>query len=57
VIATGYAEMDSATGMALRKLAKPFSQADLTKELDRVVPESRKGGRVLKFRAGGNPAT
>jgi PAS domain S-box-containing protein len=57
VIATGYAEMGSAAGTTLRKLAKPFSQADLTKELERVVPEGRKGGRVLKFRAGGNPPT
>jgi DNA-binding NtrC family response regulator len=57
VIATGYAEMDSATGTMLRKLAKPFSQADLARELGRLVPGSRKGGRVLKFRAGGNPVT
>jgi PAS domain S-box-containing protein len=57
VIATGYAEMDSAARTALRKLAKPFSQADLAKELERVVPGGRKGGRVLKFRSGGNPAT
>jgi CheY-like chemotaxis protein len=57
VIATGYAEMDSAAGATLRKLAKPFSQADLAKELERIVPGSRKGGRVLKFRSGGNPAT
>ena len=57
VIATGYAEMDSAAGTTLRKLAKPFSQADLTKELERVAPGSRRSGRVLKFRSGGNPAT
>jgi PAS domain S-box-containing protein len=55
VIATGYAEMDSATVTMLRKLAKPFSQADLAKELGRVAPGSRKGGRVLKFRSGGYP--
>jgi nitrous oxide reductase accessory protein NosL len=57
VIATGYAEMDSAAGTMLRKLAKPFSQADLAKELERIIPGNRTGGRVLKFRSGGNPAT
>ncbi len=55
VIATGYAEMDSAS--TLRKLAKPFSQADLARELQGSVRESGKGGKVLEFRGGASRAT
>ena len=57
LIATGYAEMDAQPGRRCGKLAKPFTQADLAKELERVAPGSRRSGRVLKFRSGGNPAT
>ena len=53
IIATGYAEMDMDAGSTLHRFAKPFSEADLARELDRIVP-IRRGGRVLKFRTGGN---
>jgi CheY-like chemotaxis protein len=52
IIATGFAEMEPETESSLPKLAKPFTQAELAKELERIVPRTRMGGRVLKFQAG-----
>jgi PAS domain S-box-containing protein len=52
IVATGFAEMGMEAGASLRKLAKPFSQVDLARELQGIAPASRKGGRVLKFRTG-----
>jgi hypothetical protein len=53
-------------GVAVRwpKIAKPFSEAELAKELARIVakelarivPKIRKSRRVLKFRTGSTPA-
>ena len=36
----------------LPKLAKPFTEAELAKELERVIPKARTGARVLKFQPG-----
>ena len=52
LIATGFAEMEPGAGPSLPKLAKPFTEAELAKELERVVPKARIGGRVLKFQTG-----
>jgi CheY-like chemotaxis protein len=52
IIATGFAEMESEAQSILPKLAKPFTEAELVKELERIVPTGRDGGRVLKFRTG-----
>ena len=52
IIATGFAEMEPETESSLPKLAKPFTEAELAKELERVVPKARIGGRVLKFQTG-----
>src|SRR6202163_3161938 len=50
IIATGFAEMDSEMQSGLPKLAKPFTEVELAKELERIVPRKRDGGRVPKFR-------
>jgi PAS domain S-box-containing protein len=53
IIATGFAEMESEVQPVLPKLAKPFTEAELVKELERIVPRGRDdGGGVLKFRTG-----
>jgi PAS domain S-box-containing protein len=52
IIATGFAEMESEAQSIRPKLTKPFTQAELAKELERIVPRRRDGGRVLKFRTG-----
>jgi len=52
IIATGFAEMESEAPSILPRLAKPFTEAELVKELERIVPTGRDGGRVLKFRTG-----
>jgi CheY-like chemotaxis protein len=54
IIATGFAEMEPATETNLPKLAKPFTEAELAKELERIIPKLRGGGRVLKFQTGGS---
>jgi CheY-like chemotaxis protein len=51
IIATGFAEMES-EAQSMPKLAKPFTEAELVNELERIVPSGRDGGRVLKFRSG-----
>ena len=56
IIATGFAEMASEAGSSLRKLSKPFTQAELAQELARMVPKIPKSGRMLKLRAGSTPA-
>jgi PAS domain S-box-containing protein len=52
VIATGFAEMESEAQSILPKLAKPFTEAELARELERIVRTRRDGGRVLKFPTG-----
>jgi PAS domain S-box-containing protein len=52
IVATGFAEMEPETESGLPKLAKPFTQPELAKELERIVPKIRSGGRVLKFQTG-----
>jgi PAS domain S-box-containing protein len=52
IIATGFAEMEPEAGPSLPKLAKPFTEAELANELERVVPSARIGARVLKFQTG-----
>jgi PAS domain S-box-containing protein len=56
IIATGFAEMKPEVGPSLPKLSKPFTEAELVETLARIVPNMRKSGRVLKFRAGSTPA-
>jgi CheY-like chemotaxis protein len=51
VIATGFAEMAEESDGGLLKLAKPFTEAELSAVLDRVVLRTRDAGRVLKFRS------
>jgi CheY-like chemotaxis protein len=55
ILATGYAEMEPEIVSSLPRLAKPFTEAELARELDRIVPGLRKDGRVLKFRGAGPP--
>jgi PAS domain S-box-containing protein len=50
IIATGFAEMDSEIQTGLPKLAKPFTEVELARELERIVPGKRDGGRVPKLR-------
>jgi PAS domain S-box-containing protein len=50
IIATGFAEMDSEIQSGLPKLAKPFTEIELARELERIVPGKRDGGRVPKRR-------
>ena len=52
IIATGFAEMQPENKSNLPKLAKPFTEAELAKELERVIPKARTGARVLKFQPG-----
>jgi PAS domain S-box-containing protein len=52
IIATGFAEMEPEIQSGLPKLAKPFTEAELARELERIVPGKRDGRRVLKFRTG-----
>ena len=57
IMATGFAEMEEPEiEPRLPRLAKPFTEAELANELGRVVKKIHKSGRVLKFRAGSNPA-
>ena len=56
IIASGFAELDPDARVKLPTLSKPFTEADLAKELARVVPRRRENGRVLKFRTGAKPA-
>ena len=53
MIATGFAEMEPDTDSTLPRLAKPFTESELAKELERVIPQAPVGGRVLKFPAVG----
>ena len=41
MIATGFAEMEPETESSLPKLAKPFTEAELAKEIERIVPGKR----------------
>ena len=41
IIATGFAEMEPGAASTLPKLAKPFTEAELAKELERVIPKTR----------------
>ena len=50
IIATGFAEMDSEIQSGLPKLAKPFTEVELARELERIVPGKRDGGRLPKLR-------
>jgi CheY-like chemotaxis protein len=43
VLATGYAEMEPGLGRELPKLSKPFNEAQLAREIARLVPPSRRG--------------
>jgi CheY-like chemotaxis protein len=49
LIATGFAEMEPDAASSLPKLAKPFTESELLRELERVLPRTRKNARVLKF--------
>lgn len=51
---TGYTELESGYAAGLPRLAKPFNEFDLAREIARVFPPKPAGGgaRVLRFRAG-----
>jgi CheY-like chemotaxis protein len=51
VITTGYAEMDP-EGTQWPKLAKPFTEVELGREIACVAQKLRKSGRVVKLRSG-----
>jgi CheY-like chemotaxis protein len=51
VIATGFAEMPEQSDNSLLRLAKPFTEAELSEVLDRIVLRTRDAGRVLQFRS------
>ena len=40
IVATGFAEMEPDTELSLPKLAKPFTEAELAKELERIIPKA-----------------
>ena len=54
ILATGYAELERGAGANVTKLAKPFTQAELGRQILKTKgPSPRKGqGRVLQFRQG-----
>ena len=52
VIATGFAEMETAIGLRMLKLMKPFTEAELVEMIARIAAMMRKSGRVMKMRAG-----
>ena len=52
VIATGFAEMGSEIQTPLPRLAKPFTEAELAREIENIVPHAREGGRVRALGAG-----
>jgi PAS domain S-box-containing protein len=56
LIATGFAEMEPDSDPNLPRLAKPFTQTELLKELERVIPRARNNGRVLMFPTAGDSA-
>ena len=49
VLATGYAELEPGAGGEMRKLSKPFTEAELEVELARI-PHRRDRGRVVSIR-------
>jgi CheY-like chemotaxis protein len=49
ILATGYAELGPGAGRDLRKLAKPFTEVELARELARI-PRRRERGRVVPLR-------
>ena len=51
ILATGYAELHPGAGKGMRKLSKPFTEAELADELARV-PRLREPGRVVPLRTG-----
>jgi PAS domain S-box-containing protein len=53
MIATGYAELEPGYAAGLPRLAKPFNEFDLAKEIARAFPPKPAGGgaRVLRFRS------
>jgi PAS domain S-box-containing protein len=53
VLATGFAETPP-SGVALPRIAKPFTQAELVALMARIPQRSNKDGRVVKFRSGGS---
>lgn len=50
ILATGYAELPSGKGNDLPRLSKPFSEAQLKAEIERISPKTKSGGRVVNFR-------
>jgi PAS domain S-box-containing protein len=49
IIATGFAEMEPDAKWHQPRLAKPFTEAQLAQELERIVRRGRDDARVLKF--------
>jgi CheY-like chemotaxis protein len=49
IIATGFAEMEPDAKWRQPRLAKPFTEAELAREVERIVRRGRDDDRVLKF--------
>ncbi len=54
ILATGYAEIDEDTVVKVPKLSKPFTQAELSGQINRMGLRSRHGGQIIKFRGNGS---
>jgi PAS domain S-box-containing protein len=52
ILATGYAELERGAGGDVTKLAKPFTQAELGREIEASESRRKDQGRVLQFRQG-----
>src|SRR3569623_58040 len=52
ILATGYAELERGAGGDVPKLAKPFTQAELRREIEASEIRRKDQGRVLQFRQG-----
>jgi CheY-like chemotaxis protein len=52
ILATGYAELERGAGGDVTKLAKPFTQAELGRELEASESRRKNQGQVLQFRQG-----
>jgi CheY-like chemotaxis protein len=53
IIATGYAELEPGTGADLKKLPKPFTQAELAAAMAGLRIKGQGGGQVIRLRGNG----
>jgi len=52
ILATGYAELERGAGDNVTKLPKPFTQAELGREIETSKARRQNQGQVLRFRQG-----